>query len=417
MIACLLALTLVPLSPPPTVAVPDVLVVDPSGAGDHTTIGAAIEAAMDGDTILIRQGTYGFFVVNNKDLDLVADEGAQVVIDGYSGVANLDSNKEVLFSGIRMTEGAPWAGVAPFVAVDCLGAIRVAGCVIEGKDRFDENLDGGRGAQITRCADIAFFGCMIRGGNAGYDDFCPLTLPGTGLVAVDSTVALHGTTVTGGLSADVQANFPSGGDGGDGCVIEGQSILRAFGSSFRGTNGGDGDASFTFCDCGDGGDGLRLSATSQAEVQGCEFIGGLAGTYFFSGITCAAGDDRSGPIVDLQGTERSLRADRTVDTGGTLTGTVFGEPGDLVFLVISPNPAHYPYSALSGVLHVGSPYTERALPVGQIGGGGSLLIQWPVPPLAAGVLAEHFYVQPIISSSTGRWLASPAAVMVLDPSL
>ena len=49
------------------------IVVDRSGGGDYTTITDAVEAAVDGDTVLVRPGTYTEAFVIDKDITLTGD--------------------------------------------------------------------------------------------------------------------------------------------------------------------------------------------------------------------------------------------------------------------------------------------------------------------------------------------------------
>ncbi|MFV2063829.1 MAG: right-handed parallel beta-helix repeat-containing protein [Chloroflexota bacterium] len=58
------------------------IVVDQAGGGDYTTIGAAVDAAEDGDTIMIRPGTYSESVIVDKDLRILGDgESDSIVVD------------------------------------------------------------------------------------------------------------------------------------------------------------------------------------------------------------------------------------------------------------------------------------------------------------------------------------------------
>jgi hypothetical protein len=59
-----------------------VLVVDASGGGGYTQIQAAVDAAVDGDTILVKSGSYRSFRVGDRELAIVGDTGRDVRVVG-----------------------------------------------------------------------------------------------------------------------------------------------------------------------------------------------------------------------------------------------------------------------------------------------------------------------------------------------
>ena len=67
-------------------AAEDAIIVTPDGSGDYTTISDAVTAASDGDTILVRPGTYDEAVLLRKDVTIRGDgDPADIVIE-RSGV-------------------------------------------------------------------------------------------------------------------------------------------------------------------------------------------------------------------------------------------------------------------------------------------------------------------------------------------
>ena len=58
-----------------------VIVVDQSGAGDHTTITDAVSAAVDGDEILVKPGTFLESIVIDKDITLLGEDQDSVTIE------------------------------------------------------------------------------------------------------------------------------------------------------------------------------------------------------------------------------------------------------------------------------------------------------------------------------------------------
>src|SRR5437016_2892190 len=71
----------------------NVLIVDSSGSGQYTDIQSAVDAAQEGDVVLVRTGTYFTFLVSNKELAVVGDAGANVQIVGAIRVHDLAATK------------------------------------------------------------------------------------------------------------------------------------------------------------------------------------------------------------------------------------------------------------------------------------------------------------------------------------
>ena len=112
---------------PKVIAVPD----------DYSTIQEAINAAWDGDTVFVRDGTYYEDVVLNRSLSLVGESKRSTIVDGKSGtvVFNVTIGKVEIsgftvqnaFEGISLTNGGnnitdnvvmnnEWAGIYLFIS-------------------------------------------------------------------------------------------------------------------------------------------------------------------------------------------------------------------------------------------------------------------------------------------------------------
>lgn len=77
--------------------------MDSSGAGDYTTLTAALTAARTGDTILVKNGTYAEHVTVNKGVTVQAYTGHSPVIDGSdSTTPTINITSTCLIDGLRI---------------------------------------------------------------------------------------------------------------------------------------------------------------------------------------------------------------------------------------------------------------------------------------------------------------------------
>src|SRR5688572_18660193 len=95
-----LGLSLALLVLPVDRAAAGVLVVDASGGGAFTDLPAAVAAAADGDILLLKSGAYTAPTIANKALDVVADTGASVVVQGPFAVTDLTATRAVTITGV-----------------------------------------------------------------------------------------------------------------------------------------------------------------------------------------------------------------------------------------------------------------------------------------------------------------------------
>lgn len=92
---------------------PRTWIVDDDGPADFHTIQEAINAASDGDTVFVRNGTYYEHVIVNKTLSLVGESVESTIIDGSNNGCVID----VLASNVSLSQftlqnaGSSWPGV------------------------------------------------------------------------------------------------------------------------------------------------------------------------------------------------------------------------------------------------------------------------------------------------------------------
>ena len=72
----------------------DVLYV--SGQGQFPTISSAVNAAKNGDEIVISPGSYTENIILNKSLTLIGDAGAEIVGPGQGSVITVDAERCVI---------------------------------------------------------------------------------------------------------------------------------------------------------------------------------------------------------------------------------------------------------------------------------------------------------------------------------
>lgn len=414
-------------------AAANVLVVSPTGP--FTDIQSALDAAaVSGDTILVKAGSYPTFAIVNKSVDVVADTGANVQVNGAVRVRNLAAGREVVISGLQvhgvLTASDSFMGDGLF-ATQCAGSIRVQDCGISCA-LVQNSCDIHPAAEIDHCADVVMVRCTLVGSAWGGGWSPP---GGPGLRVSSSSIALHECSVHGGRGGRVNDNaycpaFPGGGndgdgeDGGDGLAAS-ASFVFASSSQFVGGSGGDGTCFGSgIADGGDGGTGLVLLDTAcVAQVMGCTFQGGFGGNFC---CTLGCGDPGYAGFgtVYFPGTSWTsfsdgpwlLQAPSPVRELSTEVLTIHGAAGDDVFLCMTAHTQfvdQLPFEGVSICKPTSMPM--RFFIAGAIPANGVLAVPLTVPDLGPGVQSRHSFCQPFVHTSSGTWrLGEPASIVVLD---
>ncbi len=196
------------------------------GSGDYLTIQEGIDAASDGDEVVVCDGTYTGPL--NKNLEF---HGKAITVRSANGPDNciIDCENEgrgfyflftgeppeALVDGFTITNGREWLGAAIY----CRGASpTIANCHMIGN-----SADGGGGAiACYDCDATAIVNCTIVGNYCGYlggGIFCQRV--GTGVIANCKIAGNSSGFVVGGLHASI----PSGAADVSGCTIVGNSSV------------------------------------------------------------------------------------------------------------------------------------------------------------------------------------------------
>jgi hypothetical protein len=393
----------------------DVLVVDAAGHGEFTTLPAALAAAADGDTLLVRAGDYRVFQTKlsiSKAL-VIASDGTGPVLTNPISYGLVGAGKRAVLRGLTIEPGTfdPTT-----IGLALSGDFFVEGCTILGRDgnpafanAFGGTIEGGRGSDANAAAFI--------GSQPG----------GTGLqVFGASTVAVLGGSVTGGQGGNfVPGGFSligPGARGGTAVLADSLDELLLAGCAVTGGHGGNGTENPGNFTGGlyAGGDAVAVGqitlslqeATLVAGAPGVDAAGqpGPAGAELTTGVSAV--------VVHYPGAYRSASFGAPAGEGHTLGLQYDGVAGDLVGLFVSLAPGAQPLPGKQGDFDLGAPLLGPFL-VGPVGAGGSLSLGFSVPNL--GLLpndAVLIYAQAFVKPASGATLlSSPTTAVVVDGSL
>lgn len=401
-----------------------VIVVAPTG-GQFTQIQPAIDSAANGHTILVKAGTYGgFSIVNRARLDVVADAGANVQIQGR--VLVQDCPGYIVLSGLNVNaqDVADAADRHALTLTNNTGPMRVVGCNLTGPppQTGQQFCKSGYGAIVSGSSDVEFVACVFQGSQISLLGGSP------GLSCSDSSVALYDSSLNGGDSTCYSCGNV-GAQGGDGAIVS-NGFLFASRCDF---NGGDGANGPDLTDGGNGGAGLRVNgAMGTASLLDCITVGGSGGigTHWLTGMCCGfnclgAYDGNPGPptvggatIQFLPGFGRTLTVPRVVRELQPFHLQIGGQPNEGVYLYLSGATGFQWQPAFSGVALSSLIYPPQLLRIGNIGSSGMLNHPFAFPDVGPGVISQTWHMQTLHRNLQGKAvLGSGRTMVVLDSSL
>ncbi len=405
--------------------------VDDDGPASFRDLPAAIEAAMDGDTLLLRPGHYSAAELDQKGLQIIGAGAGATTIESRSGsgpffsATSLSAKQQLVLSGVM--------GIGHGSSLEvtrCAGIVVVADVVVDCSagargPRFDQCGQ----AFLTRVAVIppttgaspGDFGLSIAQGGYALTQVVAIGGPGApgisprgrggngsvGLAISDARADVALCDFLGGKGGaalwDEFGPFcpeaATGGNGGSGLFIAGAGRVHVLGDRHQSFGGGDGgDATqnpwercWSFP--GDGGSGIFLHpevAAGQVLVSGVVAAGGVAGPAGGGRAARAGRGIESAPdiVTEIAEPWPTLALEPGAVLGGRAKVHVFGTAGDNARLLVSgtiraarvKESKKKTKTDKKGVtLQVGPGNTWLELPIGRIDESGQVTLEVDLP--------------------------------------
>ncbi len=383
-----------------------VRIVDSSGDRVFTTLQAAVDAASNGDVLLVGAGNYAPFTLTGKALSILAVPGAQVAVLGRISIHDVAQGSIVIRGlaavGTFDLEALTISNVAASLEFDACSFVGGVGEAGPG------GAPAPNGANVSAASKLAFVGCTL-GGSPGGDDLSNHATGhdgGRGAKFTSSNVALYECTLSGGVGGE---GDDIGGNGGIGCSTT-SGFLFTSKSRFTGGDGGVGDFVFN----GIGANALYNGYSGPASTVWALDTLFVGGTGYCGNPGCHFQADGVGgsPITTIAGSARKLAANAVQSDALALVATFTGQPGDKVWFELAPRDG---FHANFGDAGVWIPRYPSPLGfAGTVGASGTLSIHVDLASLGASTVTRALFGQALAIDATGkRFLSTPIQVQVL----
>jgi hypothetical protein len=404
-----------------------VIVVDAAGGGDFTTLTAAVAAAVDGDLLLVRDGTYAEpapVVIDGKALTITGEPQAfsqQTGVQSGFIVRNLPPTENVLLVNLHIwgNPGSATQAATPALTLqNNVSHVRIQSCFLSGGGgSHNANPNGAPAVDIAASASSAFVGSFLSGGSGKFSPSLSEVTGngGPGIRLAAGQVLLEHAGVEGGTGgSNLIGGWPQGGIGGTGFRhLSGSIFIVA--SSLRGGEGG------TAHNGGAGGVGLQMGASGLAWMMGGSFSQGGNGGFSDEGPNGAKGAalvDPNGLVTDFGGGspfgtlhDFDLTSPIRENQSGTLKFS--GHVGDARFLLVAPTLHQLPFPEYQGVLMLMPTQLLGPFPLGS---PGNQSVPFVTPTLPIGIEFLQLHVQAAYAGAHAPVLGPARVLTILDAS-
>lgn len=273
------------------------------GPGGFAQIQQAINAATDGDVVVVQSGSYEPFTLT-KSLLVTAGNGATVdiapVLFGNGGPSVLQPATHAAVVGLRFRNG-PFPLTTNHTEVRG-GTVYFADCAFESGYGYPPPA-----ALLVQDAAAALQRCLVYGG--GLQSALGGTGPGNdGLAIVRATVSAVDSAFYGG-----NLNWDFSGHGGHGVAVDDGTVQFANCLAVGGGN----DPLITYAQTGDG---MHVTTTSRVTLADCALVGGNGHT-----VLGGVGLDNEGALAVRQARSTFLGG-QGVPTGTAVIGLLATAP-------------------------------------------------------------------------------------------
>ncbi len=371
---------------------------------DFTEAQAAIDAASDGDIIVVIDGHFGFLTIDGKSLTLIRDP-AGFTEPAFFGltIRNIGAQQKVMIRDLWF--GSNNVHLNPVDVVNCAGPVLLEECEME--------------LRVTNSASVVVSRGVLRGSTtSGFTN--PWVTIHPALRVENSGCSIYDVAMFGGSGGSAGVPLfggpPVSSEAGIPAIefVSGSLFLAR--CTLEGGRGGNGAFENGTClPSSDGAPAIVVGGTLRSMET--TFTAGIAGIDAGGcpqfGVTPPAVVVTTGSMSTIVDTTRRLWVSALAKLPDTVTTWVRGQPGEAAVLFVSAVPSGAFVPGLKGAFVCAAPML--VLPLGPIGATGEILFQTPVASsdLPASLDGVELYEQFAVAGASGTGLLSSPSFLVL----